>query len=393
MRLAGIVQMCSTAALLGGGAALGACPDACCADEKTATLSVMEPERGTHESIVVVDDDTTIEIRIVDGKVTATINGEKVDPDRVHRSDGGWVIESEDGAGIVVRLPGMSERGVLRMMGDEGRMPMLEVRLDEDVEHGMPPRGVIGVSIGEPDEGELEDLGVDGGVRIDGVFDGSPADEVGLREGDLIVGLGDHEVRDIEDLHEAMRGRKPGQEVQVQVVRNGKKKVFRVTLAPARALEIGVDQVIELAPPTIGVDVREFLERLKDSGVIHLDDEAFEELDERVRELRIELAPLDRKIRRRVFAEIEGYDGGKVFGEIMVPRLKMAPGVGVFRFDDDEGAGVFRFRRDGMHGDHEAAFMTAGPDELRDRLDAIEDRLNRLDRKLDRLIRALGSRE
>lgn len=411
MRTIEMVRMCGLVAALGAGA-FGACPDkcdkACCAGEATATLSVVEPEDET-ENIVVVQDGTQIEIRVVDGKVSATVDGEKIDGDRVHKSDRGWVIEGEDGEEIVVQLPdvpghrvimigdgqgegaasfGLSLGGaigegggaqVFSLGGDGAGQPMVLAQSD-----GAPSRGVIGVSIGEPDEDELEDLGIDGAVRIDGVFDGSPAERAGMREGDLIVGIGDRKVRGIDDLREAMSGRKPGQEVRVWVIRNGKKKSFEIELAPARAMASGEERVIELAAPTIEVEVEGLLEKLKDSGAVHLDEEELAELGEHLKELHVKVAPLDGKVRRRIFAEIKDGDGAMGLGGVMAPRLLVSPKVGVIELEGGQaGVGVFQFREEdsGGHG------------KLQERLEDIESRLERLERKLDRLIRAMGERE
>ncbi len=395
MRTIEMLRMCGLVAALGTGA-FGACPDecekACCANEPAATMSVVEPG-GETENIVAVQDDTTIEIRVVDGKVTATVNGETIDPDRVRRSDEGWVIEGEDGEEIVVRLPEASGRRVFMVGDDDEQALMLGMGIgtggDDDgptmifsIDGDAPVRGVIGVSIGEPDEDELEELGIDGAVRIEGVFDGSPAERAGMREGDLIVGIDDRKVRDMGDLREAMSGRKPGQEVRVRVLRNGKKKSFDIELAPAKAVISGEEQVIELASPTIRVEVEGLLDMLKDSGAVHLDEEELAELGEHLKELHVEVAPLDGEVRRRIFAKLKGHDGAMGLGGVMVPRLRVAPHVGMIDLDDGEtGIGVLQFRENSGHG------------EVQERLDGIEERLERLERKLDRLIRAMGERE
>lgn len=395
MRTIEMVRMGGLVAALGA-SAFGAGPDkcgkACCADEATATLSVVEPG-GEAENIVVVQDDTTIEIRVVNGKVTATIDGETIDPDRVHKSDDGWVIEGEDGEEIVVRLPETPGRRVFMVDDDDEQALMLGMGIgaggDEDG-HTMifsmggdaPVRGVIGVSIGEPDEDDLEDLGIDGAVRIEGVFDDSPAERAGMREGDLIVGIGDRKVRNMDDLREAMSGRKPGQEVRVWVLRNGKKKSFDIELAPDRAVMSRDGRVIELASPTIEVEIEGLLDDLKGSGAVHLDEEELAELGEHLKELHVKVAPLDGKVRRRIFAELKGHDGEMGLGGVVIPRLRVAPHVGAIELDDGEaGVGVFQFRGD------------SGSGGIQERLDDIDERLERLERKLDRLIRAMSERE
>ena len=59
------------------------------------------------------------------------------------------------------------------------------------------------------------------GVRVGGVRVGSPADKAGVRQGDVIVTFGGLTVRTLEDFTFALRGRRPGDRVEVTVVREG----------------------------------------------------------------------------------------------------------------------------------------------------------------------------
>lgn len=68
---------------------------------------------------------------------------------------------------------------------------------------------------------------VDHGVRISGVNEGSPAAEAGLEGGDVIVGIGEHEVADLVAMTEALRAHEPGDTVEVRFLRDGEER--RVT--------------------------------------------------------------------------------------------------------------------------------------------------------------------
>jgi hypothetical protein len=71
---------------------------------------------------------------------------------------------------------------------------------------------------------------VDRGVKISGVTAGSPASSAGLRGGDVIIGMGTHDVQDLQGLTDALRAHKPGQTVAVRVLRDGKELALQVTL-------------------------------------------------------------------------------------------------------------------------------------------------------------------
>jgi Peptidase family M28/PDZ domain len=76
---------------------------------------------------------------------------------------------------------------------------------------------------------------VDRGVKLSGVTPGSPADKAGVRTGDIIVGMGAHEVADLQGLTDALRAHKPGDTVPLRVIRDGNPLALEVTLGTRTA--------------------------------------------------------------------------------------------------------------------------------------------------------------
>jgi aminopeptidase YwaD len=72
------------------------------------------------------------------------------------------------------------------------------------------------------------------GVRITSVRSDSPAERAGVRAGDVIVRFAGLEVRTLEDLTFQLRARRPGDEVQVVVVRDGREQTVRAMLSERR---------------------------------------------------------------------------------------------------------------------------------------------------------------
>ncbi len=70
----------------------------------------------------------------------------------------------------------------------------------------------------------------DFGVRITGVREDSPAQKAGLRAGDVIVGFGGREISDLYAYTYALRDHKPGDEVQVVVLRDGERLTLTAVL-------------------------------------------------------------------------------------------------------------------------------------------------------------------
>ena len=69
------------------------------------------------------------------------------------------------------------------------------------------------------------------GAEIQGVTSGSPAQSAGLRAGDVITGVDGSPVRAPEDVSEVVNALEPGDEVEVEVSRDGERRTFTVDLA------------------------------------------------------------------------------------------------------------------------------------------------------------------
>lgn len=88
--------------------------------------------------------------------------------------------------------------------------------------------GYLGVYLEDLDEELRESIDYEGdGAFIDNVVEDSPAEEAGIKAGDVIIKFGKKEVTDASDLRRFVRATYPGEKVKIELIRNGKKK--RVT--------------------------------------------------------------------------------------------------------------------------------------------------------------------
>ena len=95
-------------------------------------------------------------------------------------------------------------------------------------------RAYMGVDLMELDGQLAEYFGVEGGVLIKSVREESPAAAAGLKAGDVVTRLGEHDVTNSHDLTEALATYKPGDTVNVDVKRKGKAKSLKVTTENAK---------------------------------------------------------------------------------------------------------------------------------------------------------------
>jgi photosystem II stability/assembly factor-like uncharacterized protein len=76
-----------------------------------------------------------------------------------------------------------------------------------------------------------------GGARVTLVSEGGPADQAGLQDGDIVILLGDKEIKASADLTAAIGAGKPGSKAALRVRRGGEEKALEVTFGerPAQA--------------------------------------------------------------------------------------------------------------------------------------------------------------
>lgn len=82
--------------------------------------------------------------------------------------------------------------------------------------------GIGGVDISE-DDSELYEIPM--GVMIRYVYENSPAAKAGLKEADLIIEIDNVKIFNMADLTEYLGGLKPGDTIEVKIIRNGEEKL------------------------------------------------------------------------------------------------------------------------------------------------------------------------
>ncbi len=100
------------------------------------------------------------------------------------------------------------------------------------LEYGEVQRGYLGVQIGNitSELAEAEDIDITSGVYVDSVMSGSAAEKAGLRQGDIITQIEGRSINQVSQLQEMVARQRPGDEVEMEVLRNGKSIELTATL-------------------------------------------------------------------------------------------------------------------------------------------------------------------
>ncbi len=124
----------------------------------------------------------------------------------------------------------LSSRGELPLGGSGLLVPVNRARqaMKDIIEHGTVEYGWLGVTLQSLDELMKSALNVKQGALVASVVPDSPAEKGGLAEGDVITEYGGKGVDGVAELALMVKETKPGQKVNIVVLRKTKKKTLSV---------------------------------------------------------------------------------------------------------------------------------------------------------------------
>ncbi|MDR0498125.1 MAG: trypsin-like peptidase domain-containing protein [Holophagales bacterium] len=98
-------------------------------------------------------------------------------------------------------------------------------------------RGWLGVNTSDLDQDFQESLNASEGALVQGVSKSSPAEKVGIKRLDVIVGVDGKPVKSSSDLVDAIASRRDGDVVKLELIRNGRRQIISVTLGDRRNID------------------------------------------------------------------------------------------------------------------------------------------------------------
>ncbi len=113
--------------------------------------------------------------------------------------------------------------------------------MDQIVEHGGVKRGMLGV-IGQdltPELAKAFGLERGRGAVVARIFEGSAAEKADIRQGDVVIAVDDHQIRDFDDLRNQIGLHREGDKLKLTLMRDGKQQTVKVKLGPSQNLDGG----------------------------------------------------------------------------------------------------------------------------------------------------------
>ncbi len=113
------------------------------------------------------------------------------------------------------------------------------------IDNGVVERGYLGISLGGTVDATMAralDIDLNYGIIIGNVTEGSPADEAGLQDDDIIYAINGEPVRDFATLRTIVGTSSPGDELTFGVLRDGERLQIDVTLGNRAESPIALEQ-------------------------------------------------------------------------------------------------------------------------------------------------------
>jgi len=126
------------------------------------------------------------------------------------------------------------------------------------LEFGSVQRAYLGVTIRDLDQKLAKEKGIDRlqGVYVNGITEGGAAQQAGIKEGDVIVKVGNIAVNNVPQLQEQIGKFRPGNEVAVTVVRDGRESVVDLVLRGRDGNTVATVKTPHSTMATMGAELR-----------------------------------------------------------------------------------------------------------------------------------------
>ncbi len=136
--------------------------------------------------------------------------------------------------------------------------------MDQLVEHGEVRRGMLGIYMGEINSDLSASLDLDSrkGALVTEVMEDTPAEEAGLKAYDVIVAVDDVPTDGPAALKSYIAHQPPGTEVQLTVLRDGRKRTVTAELAPLERERLASTREEPRGQEKLGLAVRELTEEV-----------------------------------------------------------------------------------------------------------------------------------
>lgn len=150
----------------------------------------------------------------------------------INPGNSGGALVNLEGQLVGINTAILSRSGGYQGIGFAIPSNMAGLLMKDLLDDGQVSRGFLGVLIQDltPQLAQMFNVDRTSGVVVSDVVEGGPAQEAGIRTGDIVLSVDDTEVDSAARLRLVIAEKGGGEEVRINALRDGKEKSFRVTL-------------------------------------------------------------------------------------------------------------------------------------------------------------------
>ena len=137
--------------------------------------------------------------------------------------------------------------------------------VDDLLNYGIVQRGYLGVYIRDMNAQLADELDLDvtQGVYVDSIIPNSAAEKANIKKEDIIVNIEDKEIASVPELQEIIGRHRPGDEVDITVIRNGQQKKFVAELQNQQGSTSVVEKKTGQLMSDLGIEMEDLTEEEK----------------------------------------------------------------------------------------------------------------------------------
>ena len=173
----------------------------------------------------------------------------------INPGNSGGPLVDLDGKAIGINTAIFSRSGGYMGIGFAIPINMVKKIKDQLIADGSVTRGFLGIVMQELTPELAESFETKEGIIIAQVEPESPAEKAGLQSGDIIISYKNNAIKNFNAFRNSIALEKPGDKVQLEIIRNSKKKTLTVTIGSREAL-------VALQSGRFGIDVENRSEAL-----------------------------------------------------------------------------------------------------------------------------------
>ncbi len=148
----------------------------------------------------------------------------------INPGNSGGPLVDLDGRVIGINTAILSRSGGNNGLGFAIPIDIAQAVMTRIIENGRVDRGWLGVQMGGLEPTVAYQMGIEGGVVLDRVVTGGPADLAGLQDNDIVVAIGGRTTENLIRMGNAIMLARPGVPVEIEYYRDGVKRSARATL-------------------------------------------------------------------------------------------------------------------------------------------------------------------